>query len=921
MIREEEMRRADVAEREIYMARPTLLLIDGNSLAFRAFYAMINQVDRFVNSEGLHTNALVAFNNFLDGIVEPFNPNSALVAWDAGKTTFRTGKLDSYKGNRDKTPTELTEQFPYLREMVTLHGIYSYELPNYEADDIIGTTAKEGQAAGYDVTIVTGDRDMLQLVDEHVEVWITKKGVSEVEHNDLAMVAEKYDGLTPAQIVDVKGLQGDTSDNYPGVAGIGPKTAIKLIKEYGSIQGLYDHIDELKANKQKEKLVNGKEDALMSRDLARIRTDAPVTFTLEDLKYTGPDYQGLIKFYQKLDFRQQLAKLANQGHVAGQPEPDLDGASGNQPQANAQKPINLKPMLLEDVANLPNFEDEISVYIELDDKDYHLGVPVGFVLGNETDGYVVSRDLDLLLSEPVKQILENSDIAKHVFDAKSIFVVLERYGIALAGVNDDVLLMSYLVDTNDNSNDLGALAQQNDYFDVQTDESVYGKGAKYAIPEDDDVFFNHLGQKARALNMLPAQLLSQLEEREQTDLYKTMELPLSFVLADMEINGIKVDSQQLLAMGTELTNRLHELEQSIYAEAGHEFNIQSPKQLGVVLFEEMGYKPIKKTKTGYSTSVDVLEQMQDVPIVADILEYRKLSKIKATYVDGLLRVIHGTDSKVHTHYIQTLAQTGRLSSTDPNLQNIPARTEEGRSIRKAFVPSEPDWYIVSSDYSQIELRVLAHISGDKNMQAAFNADEDIHADTARRIFHLDDDAEIDPNMRRKAKAVNFGIVYGISDFGLANNIGVSRKEAKEIIDTYFQEYPGIKQWSDNIIEFAREHGYVETLAHRRRYLPDIHAKNFNVRSFAERTAMNTPIQGSAADIIKIAMLHVQQALKDAGMQTRMLLQVHDELIFEVPENELDQVHTMIPKIMDSAMQLDVPLKVSTHEGKSWYEAK
>ncbi|SUP58824.1 DNA polymerase I [Weissella viridescens] len=324
--------------------------------------------------------------------------------------------------------------------------------------------------------------------------------------------------------------------------------------------------------------------------------------------------------------------------------------------------------------------------------------------------------------------------------------------------------------------------------------------------------------------MLPAQLLSQLEEREQTDLYKTMELPLSFVLADMEINGIKVDSQQLLAMGTELTNCLHELEQSIYAEAGHEFNIQSPKQLGVVLFEEMGYKPIKKTKTGYSTSVDVLEQMQDVPIVADILEYRKLSKIKATYVDGLLRVIHGTDSKVHTHYIQTLAQTGRLSSTDPNLQNIPARTEEGRSIRKAFVPSEPDWYIVSSDYSQIELRVLAHISGDKNMQAAFNADEDIHADTARRIFHLDDDAEIDPNMRRKAKAVNFGIVYGISDFGLANNIGVSRKEAKEIIDTYFQEYPGIKQWSDNIIEFAREHGYVETLAHRRRYLPDIHAK-------------------------------------------------------------------------------------------------
>lgn len=907
-----------MAEREMNMAKPTLLLIDGNSLAFRAFYAMINQVERFVNHEDLHTNALVAFNNFLDGIVEPFNPDYALVAWDAGKTTFRTDKYADYKGNRDMTPSELREQFPYLREMGTLHGIYSYELPNYEADDIIGTTAKDAQAKGFEVTIVTGDRDMLQLVDDHIEVWITKKGVSELEHNDLAMVDEKYDGLTPAQIVDVKGLQGDTSDNYPGVAGIGAKTSIKLIKAYHSIPELYEHIDELKANKQKEKLVNGEADAKMSRDLARIRTDAPVEFELDDLKYTGPDYENIIPFYQQLDFKQQLAKLANQGHVLGA------SISGDASEETAVPSAISVPLirLSEDPTDLiPDYTDEISFYVELDDADYHTAAPDGFIFGNEAQGYVVGRDIDVLLVDPVKAMLENPAVKKRVFNAKALYVLFLRYEVELQGLDYDILLMSYLVDTNGNSNDLGALAQQNDYYDVQTDEAVYGKGAKFEIPEDDQIFFEHLGQKARTLEILPARLLQKLDDRVQTDLYKNMELPLSLVLAEMEAVGIKVDSQRLLMMGNDLSGRLSDLEQKIYQEAGHEFNVQSPKQLGVVLFEEMGYKPIKKTKTGYSTSVEVLEQMQDVPIVNMILEYRQIAKIKSTYVEGLLRVVHGSDSKVHTHYIQTLTQTGRLSSTDPNLQNIPVRLEEGRLIRQAFVPSSSDCVLVSSDYSQIELRVLAHISGDKNMQAAFNADEDIHAATARRIFNLPEGEDIDPNMRRKAKAVNFGIVYGISDFGLAKNIGVSRNEAKEIIDTYFAEYPGIKQWSENIIDFARENGYVETMAHRRRYLPDMHAKNFNVRSFAERTAMNTPIQGSAADIIKIAMLNVQKALQAEGLKTRMLLQVHDELIFEVPKAELEIIHELVPKVMDSAMALDVPLKVSSHEGATWYDAK
>ncbi|WP_082778295.1 DNA polymerase I, partial [Weissella sp. DD23] len=485
----------------------------------------------------------------------------------------------------------------------------------------------------------------------------------------------------------------------------------------------------------------------------------------------------------------------------------------------------------------------------------------------------------------------------------------------------DLLLVAYLLDANDNNNDMGALAHENGYYAVRTDEEVYGKGAKFAIPEADEDLFEHLGRKAMAIQYLKDPLMAKLTEHEQTQLYDDIELPLTYVLADMEATGITVDANTLLEMRSKLTERLAELEQTIYQQAGHEFNVQSPKQLGVVLFEEMGYTPIKKTKTGYSTSVEVLEQMGDVPLVASILAYRQIAKIQSTYVEGLLRVIHGSDSKVHTRYLQTLTQTGRLSSVDPNLQNIPVRIEEGRRIRKAFVPREKGWRILSADYSQIELRVLAHITGDKHLQEAFINGEDIHAATARRIFGIGPDETVDGNIRRQAKAVNFGIVYGISDFGLAKNIGVSRKQAKQIIDTYFEQYPGVKTWSEEIIAAAREQGYVETIAHRRRYLPDIKAKNFNLRSFAERTAMNSPIQGSAADIIKIAMINMEKALRDAGLQAKMLLQVHDELIFEAPESELPILHELVPRVMDSAMQLDVPLIVASHEGETWYDAK
>lgn len=904
------------------MAKPTLLLIDGNSLAFRAFFALINQVDRFVNHEGLHTNALVGFNNLLDGIVDPFKPDLALVAWDAGKTTFRTGKFDDYKGNRDMTPQELVEQFEPLRKMVELHGIKSYELPGYEADDIIGTTARMGEAAGYAVTIVTGDRDMTQLVSDDVSVWVTKKGISEIDHYTPAMVAEVYDGLTPAQIVEVKGLQGDTSDNYPGVAGIGPKTAIKLMKEYHTIPEMYERIDEMKASKQKEKLIAGKEDALLSRDLATIRTNAPVDYDLSSLTYNGPDYEAIIPFYQHLDFKAQLVKLANQGHTIPAPTGMQNGVDGEPAHDMNNTPLEVRSLTATNLTHIEQLGDEISFYLELDDENYHTANPVGFVIGNNEHGYFVSRDIELLVQgTPVNRILQDATVKKNVFNAKGTIVALRRLGLTLPNVAFDLLLVAYLLDANDNNNDMGALAHENGYYAVRTDEEVYGKGAKFAIPEADEDLFEHLGRKAMAIQYLKDPLMAKLAEHEQTQLYDDIELPLTYVLADMEATGITVDANTLLEMRSKLTERLAELEQTIYQQAGHEFNVQSPKQLGVVLFEEMGYTPIKKTKTGYSTSVEVLEQMGDVPLVASILAYRQIAKIQSTYVEGLLRVIHGSDSKVHTRYLQTLTQTGRLSSVDPNLQNIPVRIEEGRRIRKAFVPREKGWRILSADYSQIELRVLAHITGDKHLQEAFINGEDIHAATARRIFGIGPDETVDGNIRRQAKAVNFGIVYGISDFGLAKNIGVSRKQAKQIIDTYFEQYPGVKTWSEEIIAAAREQGYVETIAHRRRYLPDIKAKNFNLRSFAERTAMNSPIQGSAADIIKIAMINMEKALRDAGLQAKMLLQVHDELIFEAPESELPILHELVPRVMDSAMTLDVPLIVASHEGETWYDAK
>lgn len=881
------------------MTKKKLLLIDGNSVAFRAFFALHNSLERFKNNSGLHTNAIYAFNTMFDNVMAKEKPTHVLVAFDAGKTTFRTEMYKDYKAGRAKTPGEFREQLPYIRELINGLGVQYYELPNYEADDIIGTLAKQVDKEEFDVVIVSGDRDLTQLATDEIKVDITVKGVSEIETYTPAHIAEKYDGLTPAQIIDMKGLAGDTSDNIPGVTKIGEKTAIKLLKEYGSVEGIYEHIDELKKSKMKENLINDKEQAFLSKKLATINTEAPVDVAIDSLIYTGKDLEKLIPFYQEMNFKSFLDKL----NVTED--------------TSALEEVSFKVV---DRFSADMFTSEMALYVEMLGDNYHTEDVVAVAWGTKKQIYVTT-DLALFENEDFLTWLEAAN-SKQVYDAKRTYVALKRYTEKQAqGIDFDVLLAAYLLDTNDNSNDIAGVARHYDYNEVQSDEAVYGKGAKRGLPEDEETMFAHLARKIQAIHWLSDRLDADLKAKDQSALFYEMELPLSFILAEMEIAGITVDPTRLQKMKGEFSVRLQEIEKKIFEEAGEVFNINSPKQLGVILFEKMGLPVIKKTKTGYSTAVDVLEQLREqAPIVDDILNYRQIAKIQSTYVEGLLKVI-AQDGKIHTRYVQTLTQTGRLSSVDPNLQNIPIRLEEGRKIRQAFVPRDKNWLIYSSDYSQIELRVLAHISDDEHLKEAFVEGQDIHASTAMRVFGIEKAEDVTPNMRRQAKAVNFGIVYGISDYGLSQNLGITRKAAQQYIDTYFEKYPGVKKYMEEIVREAKDKGYVETLYHRRRYLPEINSRNFNLRSFAERTAINTPIQGSAADILKIAMIDLARRLKEEELDAVMLLQVHDELVFEVPEDQLERLDTLVKEVMEQAVSLSVPLITDSSWGKTWYEAK
>lgn len=874
-----------------------LLLIDGSSVAFRAFFALYNQIDRFKNHSGLHTNAIYGFHLMLDHMMKRVQPTHVLVAFDAGKTTFRTELFADYKAGRAKTPDEFREQFPYIRDMLGALGIAFYELEHYEADDIIGTLDKmaERTELPFDVTIVSGDKDLIQLTDANTVVEISKKGVAEFEEFTPSYLMDKM-GLTPEQFIDLKALMGDKSDNIPGVTKIGEKTGLKLLHEYGSLEGIYQHVDSFKPSKMKENLLHDKEQAFLSKTLATINTSAPIAIGLEDIVYQGPDLDRLSQFYDEMDFVQLKNALASQ---------------------LPQEPV--AEIAYQEVTDIraDMFSDDTVFYFEALRDNYHREELIGFAWGNQGQIYA-SADISLLTTELFKKVLEQP-IA--TYDFKRSKVLLSHLGLDLPAASYDARLANYLLSTVED-NEMATLARLYTTISLDTDEVVYGKGVKRAVP-DKAVLLGHLARKVQVLLDSRPVMLDKLAEHEQADLYTDIELPLANVLAKMEIEGIAVNQDSLQEMAEQNKVVIEELTQEIYEMAGEVFNINSPKQLGVILFEKMQL-PLhltKKTKTGYSTAVDVLERLAPIaPIVAKILDYRQITKLQSTYVIGLQDYIMA-DGRIHTRYLQDLTQTGRLSSVDPNLQNIPIRLEQGRLIRKAFTPSHDDAVLLSSDYSQIELRVLAHISGDEHLIAAFKEGADIHTSTAMRVFGIEKPEDVTANDRRNAKAVNFGIVYGISDFGLSNNLGIPRKQAKAYIDTYFERYPGIKAYMERVVREAKDKGYVETLFKRRRQLPDINSRQFNLRSFAERTAINSPIQGSAADILKIAMINLDQALVAGGFETKMLLQVHDEIVLEVPNHELAAVKELVKETMESAVNLAVPLRVDESAGKSWYEAK
>jgi len=870
-----------------------IILLDGNSLSYRAFYAM----PALQNKSGLYTNSVYGFTLMLERMLEDIKPKYALVAFDKGKQTFRHKTYQDYKGTRDKTPSELVEQFGYVRELLDSYGIKYEEHFDYEADDIIGSYAKLAEKAGLEVIIISGDKDLTQLASDNITIYYTRRGVTEVDHYTPEFINEKY-GLSPEQIIDMKGLMGDKSDNIPGIAGIGEKTAIKLLAEYKTVENVLDNIDNISGKKLKERLAEGKEDALLSKELATIFTEVPVENKLEDLTFSE-NRSKKKELFEKLEFVSFLKKLAENDDV------DVDGKEEKELEIiNADEKTEL------------SFENS-SLHIECFTEDYHNSDVVNIVVYEDENVYIFSED-NFFENKFVRNYLE-SYAEKVVYDYKKILYIAKRNGISdIAGNVFDVKIAAYLLDVTVKTeldkivfNTLGNI--------IKSEEEIYGKGVKRTLPTN-EILYPYLAQVVKSIFDLKEIQSARLKEENMDSLYKNIEIKVARVLANMEFEGIHVSKKALEDMSDELDERIKILEASIHTLAGSEFNIASPKQLGIVLFEDLGLPPVKKTKTGYSTSVEVLEQLQHShEIIPLIMEYRVLTKLNSTYAKGLVKDIT-REGKIHTRYEQTLTQTGRLSSVNPNLQNIPTRIEEGKKIRKAFIPASDNRVILSIDYSQIELRVLAHMAQDKGMIDAFTHDLDIHTKTASEVNGVSLD-EVTPTMRREAKAVNFGIVYGISDFGLANNLGITRKRAKEFIDKYLKTFSGVNKYMTDIVEFAKEHGYVETLYNRRRALPEINAKNKIVASLNARLAMNTPIQGTAADIIKLAMINAFDYIEKTKVDAKLLLQVHDELIFDVNKDVVDEFTVEMVKIMEEAVELDVKLKAEASSGSSWYDTK
>lgn len=887
-----------------------LILIDGNSILNRAFYGTMAS-KLMVTEDGTYTNAIYGFLSIMFKIIDDIKPEYMVVTFDLKAPTHRHKLYDGYKANRKGMPNELSSQMPILKEILQAMNIKVIEKEGYEADDILGTLAKWGQSQKLNVTILTGDRDSFQLIDEHIKVRIphTAQGKTETEDYTVEKVLEKY-GLPPKKLVEVKGLAGDASDNIPGVPGIGEKTAINLIKQYGSIDQVYEKIDEFKG-KQKEKLEQNRELAMLSRTLGTIDIRTPIEKNLKDMQLSEWDKQKVLELFTKLKLNRFIERFGLEKENTPTVEFDVE--------CEEIRDEYVKK-LIEEIRN----EKKIYYYIiEHNQEEYG-------ILNKSIEGLTVYSEKEkkayfIRNIEQLKDVFESDEILKIGYKQKTDYILLKQMGISTKNLMFDIEIAGYLLNSNINKYTIEYLAQEYLGIDITT----YLKNEE---PEEKQLTLfegnEKTGEQIRKENYIYAYLIHRLynelsrkmEETETLELFNKVEMPLIEVLADMQYQGISIDKSKLLEFGKELKNRLEELSKEIYELAGEEFNINSPRQLGEILFEKLNLPMAKKNKTGYSTGAEILEKLKNThPIIKKLLEYRQIGKLNSTYVEGLASYINTNTKKIHSSFHQTVTATGRISSTDPNLQNIPTRNELGKNLRRVFIPEKGKIFI-DADYSQIELRVLAHISNDEHMIEAFKNNEDIHKQVASKVFDVPID-NVTNQQRTRAKAVNFGIVYGISDFGLSEQLGITKKEAKQYIEQYLTKYQGIKQFMDSIVEKAKQDGYVETLFHRRRYIPEINSNNYIVRQFGNRIAMNTPIQGTAADIMKLAMINIYRKFCEQNIKSKIILQVHDELLIEAVPEEKEQVEEILEQEMENVINLKIPLKIDIANGKNLYDAK
>ena len=861
-----------------------IVIIDGNSLLFRAYYATAYPgVEIMRSQDGTPTNAIFAFSNMMNKIISDLKEGECLfVAFDAGKHNFRHDALETYKANRKPAPEDLVKQFPIVREFLKALNVYQFEEIGFEGDDIAGTVARLAEKEGYHVNLYTSDRDFLQLVTDEVNVNIIKKGLSDVVIMTPELVQETY-GFAPLQIIDYKGLRGDSSDNLPGIPGIGEKTAVKLIQDYGSFDNIIAHVDEIKG-KMGENIKANAELGRISRDLAIIQTNIELPFKVEDTKYTGYDFQTINEFCQKYGLKQFINKVNPKWK---------------------KKDLLAEEVIINTINKLNDVDvgDKIGIALDYSDDDYSLCEVLGLAISYKDKNLYLSID-DVKKDNNLLNILKDPHIKKYCYDYKAIRVALNRYDIDISGVYLDLLIASYLIDSSLKNNPDIVL----NIFGVDLGEEQNFSLFASMNP-------NRTARMSHYCLLLEEKVMAELKKIEAIDLYHNLEVPLIDTLADMEIEGFPLDGKVLDEFGKEFKAKCDVLANEIYEMAQEKFNLSSPKQIGEVLYNKMGLSKNRKM----STSFEALNEIKDEhPIVMKILEYRKYFKLVSTYTDGL-KVHIRKDGKIHAKFNQALTATGRLSSSDPNLQNISVRDEEGKMIRKAFYYPDHEYEILSLDYSQIELRVLASLSNCRGLQDIFASGEDIHSATAKKLFNVE--GEPTDLQRRRAKTVNFGIVYGISDWGLAEQLEIGPKEAKEIINNFYRSYPEVAEFFQKIVADALKDGYVSTLMGRRRYLRELHDSNYQIREFAKRAAMNAPIQGTAADLIKIAMIQVNKALKEGGFASKMVLQIHDELILKVPQNEKEKVYKLVKETMENAMQLKVPLLVDGGFGKDWYDAK